>query len=76
MKRQFSFPTVTDLVEEVKKSGVPRFSRTTFYRLVRDKAWVLPKRTQGGWRRFSEDPKEIGSIAYYVHLIRLHYGLD
>jgi hypothetical protein len=75
MARKFSFPTVIQLVEEVREEGVPRFSRSTFYRMVKRYGWPLPKRTAGKWRRFDTDPGSQYSLEHYKALIKKAYGL-
>lgn len=79
--REFSFITVTQLVREVKMEGLPRFSRTTFYRLVKKEKWPVPAKTGGGWRSFglknpqTEADKRAVSLSYYKALIKKHYNM-
>lgn len=70
MARQFSFNTVSDIVREVREDGVPRFSRSTFYRMVKRYGWPIPVRTAGGWRRFTPE-----QVEYYKSLIKKAYGV-
>lgn len=74
--REFSFPTVARLVREIQEEGIPRFNRTTFYRLVKKYGWPAPKRTAGKWRRFDEDPNSPFSLENYKRLIKKHYGIE
>lgn len=75
MARKFSFPTVQQLVDELREEGIPRFSRSTFYRMVIRYGWPMPKRTAGKWRRFEEDPKKVGSLEFYKNLVKKAYGV-
>lgn len=68
--REFSFITVAQIVREVRDEGVPRFSRSTFYRLIKRQNWPMPVRTSGNWRRFTRKEAD-----QYKELIKKSYGL-
>lgn len=59
------------IVREVREEGVPRFSRTTFYRMVKKYNWPLPSRTGSNWRRFTREEAE-----QYKSLIKKAYGMQ
>lgn len=68
--REFSFITVAQIVREIREEGVPRFSRSTFYRMLKKYNWPVPNRTAGKWRRFDRE-----SATNYKKLIKEAYGL-
>jgi excisionase family DNA binding protein len=68
--REFSFLTVSQIVREVQEEGVPRFSRSTFYRMIKRGILPVPARTAGAWRRFSRE-----EVEKYKKLIKKAYGL-
>ncbi len=70
MTREFSFITVSQIVREVQEEGVPRFSRSTFYRMIKKYGWPVPASTAGKWRRF-----DVEDANYYKDLIKKAYGV-
>lgn len=68
--REFSFITVAQIVREIREEGVPRFSRSTFYRMIKKYGWPMPPRTAGNWRRFDREAAD-----YYKDLVKKAYGL-
>lgn len=68
--REFSFITVSQIIREVQDEGVSRFSRSTFYRMIKKGILPVPPRTAGEWRRFDRESAE-----KYKALIKKAYGL-
>jgi predicted DNA-binding transcriptional regulator AlpA len=76
--RTFSQITLMQIIREVQEEGVPKFSRSQFYRWAKRDNWPMPPRTGGHWRAFGNDfidpNHEIAN--YYKILIKKANGFD